>query len=33
MDLEAKIIVTFVWGIIAFEVTAYLTLYAPLLYQ
>lgn len=33
MDLEAKIIVTFVWGIITFETTTYLTLYAPLLYQ
>lgn len=33
MDLQAKIIVTFVWGIIIFETAAYLSLYAPLLHS
>lgn len=33
MDLQAKLIVTFVWGIIAFETTSYLYLYSPLLYE
>ena len=33
MELEAKIIVTFVWGIIIFEASSFLSLYAPLLYR
>jgi hypothetical protein len=33
MDLQAKIIVTFVWGIIAYETTSFLVLYAPLLHS
>ena len=32
MDLKAKLIVTFVWGIVIFETSCYLILYAPLLY-
>lgn len=33
MDLQAKLVVTFVWGIISYETICYLYLYVPLLYQ
>ena len=33
MKTKDKIVVTFVWGIIVFETTCFLSIMAPLLYQ